>query len=74
MAIKHLWKGLFNYTRQLHVLYCYAYTKRQAWLSFCRQLSRRHNVPLNYVTCYFDGSKDNYEIEIEMEVREVGEE
>ena len=69
--IKQHYRGVFNYALEVYILYCYAYSERQAWLSFCRQLSKKHNVPLSYVTGYFDGSKDNYLIEIETEIKEV---
>ena len=52
-------------------MYAYAYTKKQAWLVFCRRLADKDDVSPSTVMGLFDGSRPNYEITIEMEVREV---
>jgi len=68
--IKQHWRGKFIFNRESHVLYRYAYTKRQAWLLMCKEIARRHDVIVSMVTNYFNESKDNHIIEIETEWRE----
>jgi len=62
---KLLWQGIFNFNRELHILYGYAYTERQAWLEFCYRLADKHGVRPQNVMNLFDGTKDNYEIKEE---------
>ena len=71
MKTKHLWKGVFNYAHALQILYAQAYTERQAWLIMCRRLAKKHDVALQVVTGLFNGSKDNYEVKIEIEYQTV---
>lgn len=68
--IKQHYKGIFNLNREVHILYCYAYTPRQAWAVFCQRLAAKHEILPRDVMKYFDGSKDNYEISLETEIRE----
>jgi hypothetical protein len=69
---KQLWRGAFNYQRSMEpIMYRYAYTKRQAWKVMCDEIARRNDVPYSYVYSYFDGSKANFEITVEMEVKET---
>jgi hypothetical protein len=56
------WRGVFNYERQVYTLYGHAYTEKQAWLTFCRRLSDKHDVSIGIVTGLFDGSKSNFRI------------
>jgi hypothetical protein len=70
MAIKKKWCGEFNYRRKMTVLYCHAYTERQAWLTFCRRLAAKDGVNAVSVMGLFDGSRDNYKITIEQEYKE----
>ena len=68
--VKTLWRGAFNYQRSMEpIMYRYAYTKRQAWKVMCDEIARRNNVPEAYVYGLFDGSKPNFEITIEKEVK-----
>ncbi len=62
---KKCFKGIFNFARELHILYAYAHTERQAWLTFCRRLAGKHEVHLIHVMSMFDGLKDNFKITIE---------
>lgn len=73
MATKHkiLWKGVFNFQYQMTILYRAAYTKPQAKEVMCRVLSQKHDVSIQAVRNYFDGSKDNYSITIETEYHDV---
>ena len=63
--VKHKWKGVFNFQYEVSILYAYAYTERQAWMTFCRRLANKHNVGVPHVMGIFDGSKDNFTIEKE---------
>jgi hypothetical protein len=68
---KYRYKGTFNFQRQVYLdEYCYAYSERQAWLTFCRRLAKRHGVSLSWVTGYFDGETDNYKITKEQNLEE----
>ncbi|MCR4307531.1 MAG: hypothetical protein NUV80_03150 [Candidatus Berkelbacteria bacterium] len=66
--IKQLWKGTFAYRQEPHVLYRFAYTKRQAWAVMCRDLAKKQDVAPSVVMNYFNGETPNFEIKIEMEV------
>jgi hypothetical protein len=70
--IKQLWRGIFSYKCSMEpIMYRYAYTKRQAWAVMCREIAKRNDVHVSHVYALFDGSKPNFEISIEMEVKEV---
>lgn len=68
--IKSLWRGIFNYHRVVYILYGHAFSERQAWVSFCHRLAEKHNIPARNVMNFFDGTKDNYEIRVEVEFHE----
>ena len=67
---KSLYKGLFSYRCELEKLFCYAYTKEQAKVTFFHRLAKKHDVSYGAVMSLFDGSRPNYEITIETEFRE----
>ena len=60
-----LYKGTFNYQREVHILYTHSASVLQAHKFFMRQLSKFHQCNIRHMMAYFDGSKDNYKIEIE---------
>lgn len=64
---KHLWYGVFNGRRNVYYLYCYAYTEKQARVSFCRQIAKKQGVPEWMPLQYFSEGKGNYLIKLEME-------
>lgn len=64
-AERKLFKGWFNFSHELHVMYAQAYSERQAWMHFCRRIAKKHDVPLRMVMGHFDGSIDNYVIKKE---------
>ncbi len=68
---KQLWRGAFNYPQTAKVMYAQAYTKKQAWLIFCRRLAEKDDVVPSVVMGLFDGSQDNFSIEIEWEFKEL---
>ena len=70
---KQLYKGIFNYSREIYILYRYAFTERQVWFQMCRYLAKKDGVHPSVVMNLFDGSKDNFKITIEMEIKEDGE-
>jgi len=69
-GVKDLWVGCFNYYREIHIEYTYAYTERQAWLLMCKRLSHKVGVHPSVIMRYFDGESNNFSIrkEIEYEV------
>jgi len=69
--MKQCWRGSFNFHRQIEVLYCYAFSKKQAWAIFCRRLARKHDVPQGDVFNMFNDKVDNYDITKEIEFKEV---
>ena len=70
MKAKSLWRGAFNFQKSARVMYAYAFTERQAWMIFCRRIAEKDLVPVSVVMGTFDGSRDNYEITVEMEIKD----
>lgn len=70
MKIKNLYRGAYNFHQSAIIMYAYAYTERQAWSIFCQRLAKRDGVHPSAVYGIFDGSRDNYQITIEVEYRE----
>ena len=69
--LKQKWRGLFNYNRMPVIEYAYAFSKEQARVVMCRRLAKKHDVHPATVLSMFNGDRDNFSIEIEMEVKEV---
>jgi hypothetical protein len=69
--LKSLWKGRFNFSREIHHLRTHAYSERQAWACFCNRLAKIHDVHPRHVMAVFDGSRDNFKIQLEIEWKEV---
>ena len=69
--VKNLWCGVFNLKKQVMIEYVYAYSKRQAWFTCCRRIADKTGVHPSVVMREFDGSKDNFRIEIEAEFEET---
>ncbi len=71
MKPKTLWRGVFNYAQSVEKpLYRHAYTKKQAWKIMCDFLARKYGLHPSVIYNHFDGSKNNYELTIELEFRE----
>jgi hypothetical protein len=68
--MKNLFRGAFNYRQSARIEYTYANSCKQAWLIICRRLAKKDGVDPRMVMGLFDGSRNNYEITVEMEVRE----
>ena len=71
MSIKQLWKGIFSYHCGLEKEYAYAFSREQARVIMARRLAKKHGVHPSVVLGMFDGKRDNFSIEIEMEVKEL---
>ncbi len=69
--MKHLWRGSFNYRQTVKILYTYACTEKQAWFILCKRLAKKDSVDPHVVMGLFDGSRDNFDITIETEFREI---
>lgn len=71
----NLYKGLFNYSRGLERLYRPANSPKHAWVLMTIGLAEMHGVEARHVRNKFpwvkDGRAKNYEITVEMEVKEV---
>jgi hypothetical protein len=72
--IKQLFRGVFNYSREIHVLRCHAYTKDQAWACMCERLAKMKGVTAESVRQRFNRKHGQYEIELEIEIKEVADE
>src|SRR3990167_2925386 len=62
-----LWKGVFNYSRQMIVKYSMAPTWAKARINMVNQLADDHGVNRISVMSIFNGSKDNFKITIDPE-------
>ena len=60
-----LWCGTFNFSHEIIIMYTYAPTWAAARVRFLRRLAKEHEVSYSQVFSMFDGSKDNFKIEIE---------
>lgn len=67
--INKLWRGIFNYSHEMVVKFSHAPTERAAKMRMINQLAKDHDVHPSTVYGIFDGSKDNYRIEIDPEWR-----
>ena len=70
MKVKSLWRGAFNFRQTAKVMYAYAFSERQAWDIFCQRLAKKDGVHPSAVYGIFDGSRDNFQITIETEIKE----
>jgi hypothetical protein len=68
--VKQCWRGMFNFNRELYILYCHAFSIAQAREVFFRRLADKQGVNVYTVRNYFNDETPNYEITLEMEVRE----
>lgn len=65
--MKNLWRGSFNYRQSAVILYRQAHSCKQAWLMMCRDMAKKDGVDPRMVMGLFDGSRNNYSIELEVE-------
>jgi deferrochelatase/peroxidase EfeB len=68
-----LYKGCFNLSREIIIRRAYAYSKEQARALLIRRIAKEKGLAgSGGLFKVFDGSKDNYSIEIETEYKEAG--
>ena len=60
---KKLFKGTFNYSGYVFILYTHSLSEERAFLNFVTQISKHLKVGKRTVMFKFDGSVDNYLIE-----------
>ena len=70
---KSLYRGVFSYHREAEILRLFAHSEAQARVFMCRRLANKHGVSPGVVLNLFDGSKDNFTIEKEIEYKEIDE-
>ena len=73
MKVKNLYRGCFNYTREVHILYVFAFSAVQAKEIMLRRLAHKHGVSLYWVRGLFNGQVDNFEVRLEVEFKESSE-
>jgi len=71
--VKQLFRGVFDLNCTVRTMYAYAYTERQAWATMCRRIAKADGVSIGAVMALFDGSRENYRINIETEMKELAE-
>jgi hypothetical protein len=60
-----LYKGVFNFSYEMVIKYLYASSPGQAKIYMMRRIAVEHGVSCAHVFGLFDGSKDNFRIEVE---------
>lgn len=70
---KSLFRGIFNLTQEVLIERVYAASERQAWLLFCKRIAKRRQVSERQVMQIFNGTRDNFSIQLEMEFTEENE-
>ena len=68
--IKPLWRIVLNYSRVVEIHYGYYYSGRQALETTFREVAKAHDVSLSTVRGMFNGEKDNFKAEIDLEWRQ----
>lgn len=71
MAIKHLFKGIFNLHNEILREFAYAYTEEQAKVIMARRIAKRQEVFPNIVLGWIKDHPQSYEIKKEIEFKEV---
>lgn len=65
-----LFRGIFNYSREVVIKYSMAPTWAKAKSNMIDQLAKDHGIARRHVALLFDGSKNNYRVEIDPEWKE----
>ena len=66
---EQLWRGVFMYSHEMIIKFSHAPNERAAKMRMINQLAKEHGVHASVVFSIFDGSKDNYRIEIDKKWR-----
>jgi hypothetical protein len=69
--IKQLWKGMFNFRRELYIEFAYAYTVDQAKIVMARRIAKKQEVLPVIVLGYLKDHPNSFEIKLEIEFKEV---
>lgn len=62
---KLLYTGTFNWHGEIETVYLYAKSERHAKALMTQHIARKKGVLPNVTTGYFDGSRDNFKVEVE---------
>ena len=65
-----LWRGVFSYSCEIERCFAYAKDEKKAKAKMLFQLAKKHQVNIQHVYALFDGSKQNFNIEIDREWKE----
>jgi len=71
--MKNLYRGMFSLAQEILVERVMAYSEKQAHFLFCNRIANRRGVPARNIMKIFDGSRDNFSIQLEMEFTESDE-
>lgn len=71
MAIKQLYKGIFNLRNEILREYAYAYTSEQAKIVMARRIAKRQEVLPSVVLGWIKHHPQSYDIKVEIEFKEV---
>jgi len=70
---KSLFRGIFSLYSETLIERCFAYSPAQAHFLFCNRIAKRRGVPVRNIMQIFDGTRDNFSIQLEMEFTEENE-
>jgi hypothetical protein len=70
MAIKNLYKGMFQFRKNLYIEYAQAYTEKQARIVIARRIAKKQNVLASMVLAWMKENPESYEIKTEIEFKE----
>ena len=59
---KKLYQGVFNYQREIHVIYRHGYKKESVKYLMLHELTGRLGLRISTLANYFGGSFDNFKI------------
>jgi len=71
--IKSRFRGRFNYQGEIHVLYCFASSEKQAKLIFIKRLSKLLDRSPWSLSGLYSGYLDNFSVSLETEFVEINE-
>ena len=71
--IKNRYKGIFNYQHQVHILYTFAYSEKQAKVLLIKHLSKIVDRDFMSLWGLYLGQIDNYAVMLETEFKECEE-
>ena len=66
-AIHIKYRIVLNFSRMVEIYYSHAYGSKQALQQVFHKVAKRHDVSLSTVRGMFNGSKDNFSVEIDPE-------